>query len=455
VKPAPPRAGARPSTARVDDSLPAPWDIIVADWFARSLPTATQRDVATAQLPGKADAIIGMRRSGKTWLVLGEIARRIAAGAERERLLYVSLEDERLADIDARELGGLVDAWFRRYPDVARGPATLALDEVQAVPGWERFVRRMLDRGELRVIVTGSSARLLSREIATSLRGRSVTTEVFPFSLREVCRHRGVALPSRWPPAEAERAALQHAADRYLDEGGFPEVLGLAQPSDRQRVLQDYVDVVLFRDIVERFDATNVVALRRIVRRLASQPASSLSVHKLFNDLKSQGVSVGKDTLHEYLAHVEDAYLAFRVPMFSDSEKQRASNPVKTYAIDPGLVRAFTAKPEQGHLLENVVYLELRRRGGDVAWYRTASGYEVDFVVTRGNNNASRALVQVCFDPSDAEVRERELRALREAMEELAIERAVIVTRLHEEQIDVGVGTVDVVPAWRWLLERA
>lgn len=144
-----------------------PWDIIVADWFARPLPAPTPRRVRTAVLPGKAAAVVGMRRSGKTWLVLGEIAARIAAGSPRERELYVSLEDERLADIDARALGGLLDAWWRRFPEVAAGPCRLALDEVQNVPGWERFVRRVLDRGQVQVTVTGSSARLLSREIAT------------------------------------------------------------------------------------------------------------------------------------------------------------------------------------------------------------------------------------------------------------------------------------------------
>lgn len=428
--------------------MTAPWDLLVADWFGRPLPNATARRVKTPGLPGKADAVIGMRRSGKTWLLLGELAAAHAAGLPRERALYASLEDERLVGIDAADLGGLVEAWWRRFPEAASEPGWLLLDEVQNVAGWERFVRRMLDRGGLRISVTGSSARLLSREIATSLRGRSVTVEVLPFGLDEVLRHRGIAPPERWPPAERDRAVIQHAADVYLEEGGFPEVIGLPA-AERNRILRDYVDVVLFRDVVERHDATNVPALRRIVRRLASAPASELSVHRFHNDLRSQGIAVGKDTLYAYFDHVEDAYLAFRVPIFTDSERVRATNPHKTYVIDPGLARAFATRHQPGPALENAVYLELRRRGGEIAWMRTRGGYEVDFVVT-GDEGAS--LVQVCADPTAPETRERELRALAEAMEELDLREATLVTRLHAEDVEVGRGTVRMIPAWTWLL---
>lgn len=430
-----------------------PWDIIVADWFDRALPSATPRRVKTAHVKGKADAVIGMRRSGKTYLVLAEIAARVAAGGAREAELYVSFEDERLADVDVAALGALTEAWLRRYPSLASsGTLHLALDEVQNVAGWEKLVRRLLDRGGIHLTVTGSSARMLSREIATSLRGRSLTTEVLPFGLDERLRHEGWTVPSRWPPPERERAHLQQAALRYLVEGGFPEVVGLDEDA-RVRVLRDYVDVVLFRDIVERHGATNVHALRRIVRRLASSPATALSVHRLHNDLKSQGIAVGKDTLYEYLDYVEDAYLAFRVPIRTTSERVRASNPVKTYPIDPGLARAFAARPEAGHLLENAVYLELRRRGGDIAWYKTKSGFEIDFVVER---DGDLTVVQACADPSAAGARDRELRALAEAMAELETEgrptESFVVTVNHDEVVKSPAGTIRFVPAWRWLI---
>jgi len=426
------------------------WDLLVADWFGRPLPVVTPRRARTAAIPGKADAVFGMRRSGKTSLLFGELAARVAAGVPREQALYVSMEDERLAGLQAADLGGLLDAWWRRYPALAEQECWLVLDEIQEVPGWESFVRRLLDRGGLRIAVTGSSARLLSREIATSLRGRSLGLEVLPFGFDEVLLHGGVDLPDRWPPAEGQRAQLQHAFDSYLHTGGFPEVLGLAEP-ERLRVLRDYVDVVLFRDVVERHGAGNIPALRRVVRRLAGGPGTMLSVHRFYNDLRSQGLGVGKDTLYAYFEQVEEAYLGFRVPVWSDSERVRASNPQKTYAIDPALARAYSPRSESGHLLENAVYLELRRRGGEISWLRTRSGFEVDFVVVRAEQ---ALLVQVCWDPTELDVRERELRALSEAMEETGVREATIVSRLHREEVVMSAGVVRIVPAWTWFLGR-
>ena len=431
-----------------EDEMESTWDILLSDWFSRPLPTTTRRRTRPSALPGKADAVFGMRRSGKTSLLLGELADRVERGLPRERALYLSLEDERLAGLEAAGLGGMLEAWWRRYPSVAGQECWLILDEVQEVPGWEKFVRRLIDRGGIRLAVTGSSAKLLSREIATSLRGRCVPLELLPFSLDEVLAHAGTAVHGPWPPPEAGRAALQQALDRYLEVGGFPEVVGLDGPS-RVQMLRNYVDVVLFRDVVERHGATNIPALRRIVRRLVSAPATQLSVHRFHNDLKSAGVTVGKDTLYAYIEHVEDACLAFRVPMWTESERVRSANPPKTYVVDPGLAHAWSARPQPGHQLENVVYLELRRRGGDIAWMRTKSGFEVDFVIS-GHQGVS--LVQACYELHEPETRARELRALSEAMAETGIREATIVTRLESEEIQLSSGVVHVVPAWAWLL---
>lgn len=424
-----------------------PLEQLVADWFERERVRPTPRRVRPPALLGKADAVVGMRRSGKTWLLLGELFDRIDAGLPRERTLYVSLEDERVGELRGEDLGRIVDAWWRRFPEAATHESWLVLDEVQNAPGWERFVRRLLDQGGVRVAVTGSSARLLSREIATAMRGRSLTTEVLPFGLDEVLLHRGEALPRRWPVGTRRRAALAHALDTYLEQGGFPEVQSL-RPAERTRILRDYVDVVLFRDIVERHPGTNVPALRQLVRRLCGAPATALSVNKVYNDLRSQGIAVGKDAVHELVEHVEDAYLAFRVPIFTASERVRATNPAKTYCIDPGLARGFSSRTEPGHLLENAVYLELRRRGGEIAWLRTRGGFEVDFVVRTPDG---LSLVQVCADPS-GEARERELRALAEAMDEHGVRSSTIVTLGHAEEVALPAGTVRMVPGWEWLL---
>ena len=427
-------------------------DALIADFQERALPPITPRDLALPRLPGKADVVVGMRRSGKTFFLYQQIGELLARGIDRGRLLYLNFEDERLLPLAAAELSRIPEAFYRRFPASRENLSWFFFDEIQNVPGWETFVRRLLDTEKVALVLTGSSARLLSREIATSLRGRSLSTELLPFSFAESLRHRGIALPERWPPGAKMRSLLEHEFATYLETGGFPEVQGIV-PELRIRVLQEYVDVVIFRDVVERQGVDNLPALRYLERRLLASPAGRFSVSKLYNDLKSQGIRVGKDTLYEYLAHLEDSFLLFTLPVASASARVRQVNPRKAYPTDPALSAAvsFRAAGDVGHRLETVVYLELRRRGRQLAYMSTRSGYEVDFLAEEASGR--RELVQVSSDLEDPATRQRELRALEEGLAETACERATLVTLREESTLGLGGHPVRIVPAWRWLLE--
>jgi predicted AAA+ superfamily ATPase len=422
-------------------------DEVVADAHARRLPAPTPRRVKLPWLPRKVDAIVGMRRSGKTWLMFQRMRELVDAGTPREDLLYINFEDDRLGEVTAAHLSKLMEAHYRRNPAGRSRPGALFFDEIQLVQGWERFVRRLVDTETAHVCVTGSSSKLLSREIATSLRGRSLATELFPFSLVEVLAHRGIRSEPR-PPAQV-RSAIEHAAHEYLRRGGFPEVQTLDEPT-RVRVLQDYLDVAILRDLIERHAISNPVALRRFVRQLMNAPAGLFSIHKLHDDLRSQGLSVSKDSLHAWLDHVQDAFVFFAIPIHTSSERVRQINPRKVYAVDPGLVTACARRgsADFGQLLETAVFIELRRTSPEVAYARTKSGYEVDFVTPSD-------LVQACASLDDPATREREVRALREAMASLGHKEATIVTLTTDEEIRVPEGTIHVLPMWRWALERA
>lgn len=428
-------------------------DRIVMDDQTVTQPIPTARATTLPALPGKADAVVGMRRSGKTWLLRRRIHDLVARGVPRTAILYVNFEDERLLGLTAADLELFMDALYRLNPSAAQREHFVFLDEVQNVPGWEMFVRRLVDSGRVQVAVTGSSARLLSREVATSLRGRSLTTELWPFSLSEAVEHWGglPEQPAPWPPSTARRAHLGNAFDRYLRTGGFPEVLSVDAEA-RLRVLSDYVDVVLFRDVLERHALTHVAVLRALVRRLLGSMGGRISVHRLYNELKSQGHRIGKDLLHEYVAHVEDAFLVALVPIASESDAVRNSNPRKVYLADHALASAALRRGERdvGHALENIVYLHLRRQGHELGWVSTASGFEVDFLAT--TRSGERALIQVCADLSAPETRTRELRALSEAMAELEVTTGTIVTRHESATFDVSAGHIDAVPAWMWLM---
>ncbi|MCE9583000.1 MAG: ATP-binding protein [Planctomycetes bacterium] len=387
------------------------------DALAAPVPRFTRRDVRLPQILHKAVAVIGMRRSGKTTRLWQVVADRIAAGVPREALLYFSFEDERLAGMGAADLHLIEEEYFRLHPGM-RGRAVFLLDEIQTVPGWESFARRLLDARDVELFLSGSSARLLSREVATSMRGRALAAVVHPFSFREYLRHLGrePGKPFDRLPAR-ERSGVEKDLRGYLTCGGFPETIGAGE-RERVELLRTYVDTALFRDVVERHAVSHPVALRWMVRHLLGNASGPFTVHKFHGDLHSQGIPVSKDTLHAYLSHLEDAFLIRTVSIETGSERKRMVNPRKVYPVDPGLIPVYdrTGRANLGHALETCVLIELERRGAEVSWVRTAEGHEVDFLARFPGGKEE--LIQVCADLDEPATKEREFRGLIEARKE-------------------------------------
>jgi hypothetical protein len=414
----------------------------------------THRDARLPAVPRKVHAVIGMRRAGKTTFLRQLLAQRREA-CPPERAVYLSFDDDRLSGLELDQLGFLFEEYYRRHP-AWRGRETVYwfLDEIQLVPGWERFVRRALDSEKVEIAVSGSSARMLSREVHTSLRGRGMATIVRPFSFREYLRHRGEEPgtdPRRWKPAE--RSLVERRFREFLIEGGFPEVQSLAV-GPRIELLQGYVDTVVFRDVVERHGVSQVAALRWLVRQSLRNPAGSFSVHRLHQDLKAQGLGVAKDAVHAMLGHLLDAFLLSAVVLATDSERQRNSNPRKLYPADPGLIKAFdtSGRANTGHALETVVLNELERRGSDVGYVKTAGGAEVDFLAR--HVDAGEELIQVCADPSGPATLARESGGLDAAAREhpRAVQRLLVLDR--DALVRVSDSSVHVQPAYEWLLSN-
>lgn len=427
-------------------------DRFVLESRARRFPDVTARRARLFALPGKVDAVIGMRRSGKTWLLYQRIQQLLAQGVPRERILYVNFEDERLRPLSTGDLQEFPEAIYRLNPEAREETCYFFLDEVHVVPGWEQFVRRLNDEGNVQVAVTGSSAALLSREIATSLRGRSLSTEVLPFGFDEALRHAGTEPPKRFPVAARMRSTLEGSLKRYMEVGGFPEVQSY-EPETRVRLLQEYAQVAVFRDVVERHAVSHIPALQQVVRHLLATPSQPLSVNKLFQTLKSQGFRLAKDALYADLRHLEDAFLIGTIEIDSPSARARMTNPRKCYLIDTGFAHAFSMRAEAnpGPLLENLVYLELRRRRYELSYALTATGREIDFVARRAKTEPE--MIQACADLRDPATRQREIAALEEGFREGRGRSATIVTLRDEETLVVGRRKVRAVPAWRWLLE--
>lgn len=426
----------------------------LADSLEAPLPAFTPRRVYGAvTLPGKATAVVGMRRAGKTTFLHQLRRERQERGIGRERLPYINFEDERLVGLTADQLHVLLEEHYRRFPTLRhRETVHWCLDEIQTVPGWERFVRRILDSEAVEVFLSGSSAALLSRELATAMRGRAWEVVIHPFSFEEYLRHHGLAVPEepgfQTSPA---RSALERAFLDYLTVGGFPEVQSL-EPATRRRVLRDYVDVVMLRDVMERHGVTNVAGLRWLVRHLLGNPAGSFSVEKFYASQKSQGLSISKDTVHQLLSHVEDCFLVRTAWIEATSERRRMVNPRKAYPVDPGLIPVFdtSGRANLGHALETVILVELERRGASVTYVRTPEGHEVDFLA-RGPAGDTE-LIQVCADPTSPAVAEREIRALEEAGRLFPQATRRLLTLTHDAAPSAVPSGITVEPAWQWLL---
>ncbi len=286
------------------------------------------------------------------------------------------------------------------------------------------MIRRLLDTKKVQIFLSGSSSKLLSKEIASSLRGRSLALELWPYGFVEFLQFKKVSLPKK-PFGKRALDQIRKHLKEYLHQGGFPEIQNL-ESDTRIRILQDYIHVVVFRDIVERHEITNTSLIRRLIHTLIQNVGKPFSVHKTFNDFKSQGFHLSKNTLYEYLSYIEDAYLCFTVPFFSPSFRKSSANPKKVYAIDPGLIHSqhLFLQENWGPLFENLVYIDLRRRAYEVYYYLTEQREEVDFVIK--DIQGRLKLLQVCWDMEDEETLHREKKALQKAEKELGIKGEII-----------------------------
>lgn len=424
---------------------------IILDFQELEPATGVPRRVEVVPFPGKATVCIGVRRSGKSTFLFQLMKRLRDAGVSPRNILYLNFFDDRLHRLRHENPGVIAEAYFSLYPEKKNTEKVYCFfDEIQEIPGWEPFVDRLLRTELCEVYITGSSARMLSREIATQMRGRALSWEIFPFSFREFLDSRGI--DGAAPPTTRKRLLIRKAFDDYWESGGFPEVLGLERRS-RIKIHQEYWNAMLLRDLVERHDIPHPRALADLAHWLVDNTASLYSVNNLTGYLKSLGHRAPKAAVSDYLAWFEDAYVLFTLRIFDASLARANTNPKKIYCIDHALVTSVASGilRNSGHLLENLVFVALRRITSEIFYYKSKGGREVDFIAQLPDR--SRLLVQVCESLADPQTRKREVAALGEAMAELNLKSGIIVTRNDEERIEVPAGRIEVIPAWRFLLD--
>jgi hypothetical protein len=381
--------------------------------------------------------VSGVRRCGKSVL-----AHRVLKGLPYG---YANFDDERLADITTADLNLVLEVLLELRP----GLKYILLDEIQNIEKWELFVAR-LQRGGYKVIITGSNAHLLSRDLSTHLTGRHKVFEIYPFSFLEYLRSRGIDSPPGKVLSTRSRARISAAFSDYFSSGGFPELPGIV---DKKSYLHDLYDKILTQDIALRHGVRHIKTLKDIALYTANNYASKLSYRNI-----KEAYSLGSiHTVKNYLAYMQEAYLFFAVEAFSPKVRERVRLPRKMYGIDTALLRSISVSGQknEGRLLENLVYLELLRRKKQVLYYSDPHRkYEVDFVCRQSDAGAVE-LIQVCLDTSMAEVRERELRGLQSALnafKNISPGGLTLITLDRGGTERIAGNQVTCVPIWEWLL---
>lgn len=401
---------------------------------------------------GKIITVPGVRRCGKSSLMMLAINELIKNGVRREQILWIGFDDERLYDMQTKDLDEIIQAYMEMHPDIPIDSVYMFFDEIQIVKGWELFILRLFKTYCKNIFVSGSNAQMLSEELATALRGWPLEYEEFPLSFKEFCLFKGVETDIY---TESGRAKLKMAFKEYNSGSAFPEVVLQKEQSIKDRELQSYFNTMLFRDLVEHYDLSNPSMIRYFLKRVMSNLAKPTSINSVFNDLKSQGIKVAKDTLYELLEHACSIFLFFKVPKFTASIVQENNSLSKYYIIDNGL-RSSILLPQsgdEGKLLENLVYLHLRRtkRTNEKIYYYKGEK-ECDFVVQTEDEISS--LIQVTW-LLDSHNTPREIGGMLEAAKATGCRNCLIVTYEQEETIETEGCSITVVPAWKWCLSPA
>jgi len=389
--------------------------------------------------------ITGVRRGGKSSLmrlICDDLISKF--NIPKSNILYLNFEDERFIDFTVKDFDILYETFLEL--ENPEGKSYFFLDEIQNIKGWERWVNRLYEFENIKFFITGSNATILSSEISTALTGRNRQIITWPFSFSEFLTLRGISLSDNELYLKEKRIILKRLFKEYFKFGGFPEVLKLKDTT----LLEQYFKDIIYRDLIARYSIRNIKELKEVCLYLASNPATICSYENLKNLIKAKNIN----TIKNYLEILENVFLFFRVPFFDYSIKKQIYNPGKFYIVDVGLSQTlgFNFSKNIGHIYENLVFLELKRMGKEVYYWKSKKAREVDFVIKRGTE--IEEVIQVCFSLSNEETKEREIEGLLEAKKEFNPNRFVIITDDEEREEKIDKLKIEIIPLWKWCFKQ-
>jgi len=374
--------------------------------------------------------IIGPRRAGKTTYL-----REVIATLKLEHFLFLNFEDERILPIND------IDLFIEAYYELYHQKPHIFMDEVQNAENWHLKVRRLIDQ-KYKVFITGSNANLLSSEIATHLAGRTFIRRVLPFTFQDFLQLKQIPYETNAVYSK-ERFSIKDGFQEFLAYGGFPEVI---KTKLKRELLRQYFDIVFYKDLIVRYNVRQETGLRLLIKKLVENIGKNYNVTNLKNRI-SQIAKISKQSLFDYLRFLEDSFFVIHIQNYQKSFLQRETER-KTYVIDNGFLNMLSLEVEPGKLLENIVLLEFMKRGKEVFYFKQK--YECDFLV-KTNHEITNAL-QVCWELTDMN-RDREINGLIEALNFLELKTGLIITNSQEQVFELNKKTIEVKPAWKWLLE--
>ena len=395
--------------------------------------------------------VLGVRRCGKSSRMQLTINALIESGISLENILWVGFDDERLADMKASDLEEVLEAYRELYPSLDLKDVYMFFDEIQLVDNWELFIIRVFKSYCKNIFISGSNAKMLSQEIATTLRGWSIEEETYPLSFKEYCQFTNTKTQHL---TEQETTRLRLKWDEYCIESAFPEIVLIELKSLRDRKLQGYFDAMLFRDLVERHNISNTSVLRYFVKRLMNNLTKPTSINAIYNDIKSQGLKISKDDLYLWADYVCECFMFLRISKYTPSLVEEQQSLRKYFFIDNGLRQSvlLPQSDDNGKLLENAVLLHLYRRRQPFDKITYFSGNkECDFVVQQ--EQQVKALYQVCWEMQDTFTMQREIDGIIEASKVTKCDNLFIITHDNEDIIIQDEKTIHIIPAWKWMMK--
>lgn len=418
---------------------------IITNFHTTELKSSYQRKIDLPVNSGIIISLIGVRRSGKTFLLYETIKKILKSSTPIHKILYINFEDERI-NLNQSELDLILQAYQELYPQLKLEECYFFFDEIQNIPGWEKFIRRIFDTISTNIYITGSNSKILSTEIATELRGRTISYTLYPLNFSEFLHFNDTGQSFY---GTKQKTKILGYCNEFMYYGGFPELIKLDE-NLKIKKLQDYFNSIIYKDLIERYQISNPSILKLFIKKILTQVTKPFSVNKLHNDIKSLGYKVGNNILYEYLEYIQATFTAVLINKFDYSEIKQSKSEKKAYSIDTGILTAldYSFSENYGKLLENMIALEILKAQKEVSYFKNI--IECDFIVKEKNNYTP---VQVCFSMKNSDTKKREINGLVKACEFFNVKTGYIVTFDEEKTEKTEKTTIETIPAYKFMLE--